>query len=963
MRFVFTPRVISIGFAIYMMANLVTAQDHTITIYDQTRGFEKNTVYTIERDAQGFIWLGTDRGVVRFDGTNFLEFPIPSGQPAEVFRFKLFGNRLYVIFREAGLGYIDLETYRYHSVTTDKASDVLVLPDGSVILYFIDGRLVRMSVDGKAAEVNIGTGPLASLFYRWGALFAANKTSGLIHLDPMTLKTVKRFSIDCCPRLVSFQNIQDKILVNSEVGFYELDSTHVLRAVRPLDDPELLSGHSNWVQYSPGHSFFIYREGEVVMKSGDSFRKFPIKDKRLASLRVIHVYDSTNILIGANGGLVHLRITPSVYTSLNQDKAISEPDFRVRRKIISLGRNDFVLLGNPGFIRWKNGRLSRIPASAPTSTNDGVLMGNDVYATAESSYLFRYGIIDGKEERIHAKGITETDNLFCLAADASNNTLVIGGRESMFRFEPIGRNTVRVNSIGNSDARVVARVPGTANWCVGTTDGLYILDDKLNKIARLRNEEGQLRGRTISDLLMMDNHTLWVTHEQGAEKVDLGRLMVIDSLPSSVFTDPRVTAILKDKRNNLWFSTFKGIVGFDPRTRGIVKLGSRIDLINLEYNYKSAAVLPDGRLMFGGLNGYDLIDPAVFSLNSARPDGIISGYRLTGPEGDTELYIQAVNPGHIDFDTESQSVRIFLTSRQLLNSATNNFEFRLNGGPWNSLGNTAHLDIYKLRPGNYKLEFRGFDLYGVLLTFPAIELYANIIFYKSTVFIVSMAVLVVLLFIVILQIIRRNRQREKRLKEDIAMDLHDEVGTIFTKAVLAYRSESIENSSGKVESYLKEGLHSLRLFINTMNRTALPLERLVLEVRENILPYLKSAGITVEINYKAADNPNIPSDLYRDLKLCIYEAVNNAIKHSSADRFQITFIQSGSFLELNISDNGCLMDVTIIENRGSGVGNLRKRTDRHRGSVKFSVGHGGHGLSILFRFLLRSNLNLKSALG
>ena len=954
---------IVIGIFLFLIRWSVTGQDYSITIYDQTRGFEKNNVYTIERDAQGFIWLGTDQGIVRFDGANFLEFPVPEGQPGDVFRLKIFGDNLFVIFREAGVGVIDLKTYSYHTLNAGKASDVLELPDGSVIIYLIDGTLMRMSGARKLAVTNIGTGPLASLFYRWGALLAVNKTSGLIRLDPMTLKTIKQFSIDCCPRLVNFQNVKDRILLSSEAGFYELDSTFVLRPVRFLDDPEMLKAHSNWIRHSSGDAFFILREREVVKKTRNVLRSFPVIDKRLAGLRTIYVYDSNNILAGANGGLVHLRTTPAAFTSLNQDGVIAEPDFRVRRKIISLNTNDYVLLGNPGFIRWKNDHLSKIILSVPASTNDGVLLGSDVYATAESWILFRYDTLTKKQEQIHAEGISESDNLYCIALDSSDNSLIIGGREAMFRYNPLSRQVIRTKSIGNSDARVVARIPGTSNWSVGTTDGLYILDEKLNKLTSFRNQEGQLRGKVVSDLLPLDRNRLWLAHEHGAEMVDLNKMKVTDSLPPSLFTDPRITAVLKDKRNNLWFSTFKGIVGFDPRTRGIVKLESRIDLINLEYNYKSAALLADGRLMFGGLNGYDLIDPAVFSFNSSRPDGIISGYRLTGDDGKIELHMQAVNPGEIDFDTEHQSVRIFLASRRLLNSATNTFEFRLNGGSWNSLGNTAHLDIYKLRPGNYKLEFRGYDLYGTLLTFPAIELHANIIFYKSTIFIVTMAVLVVVLFAMILMIIRRNRKKEKRLKEDIAMDLHDEVGTIFTKAVLAYRSESIENSPGKVESYLKEGLHSLRLFINTMNRTTIPLERLVLEVRETIFPYLKSAGIEVEIDYKAADNLNLPSVLYRDLKLCIYEAVNNAIKHSSANRFQITFIQSGSFLELLISDNGSLTDDAVIENKGSGVGNFRKRTDRHRGSVKFSVGQDGHGLSILFRFLLKSNANPKSAFG
>lgn len=951
MRSVFTARVFAIVFALVSIGGMLWAQDYSITIYDQNRGFEKNNINCIERDALGFIWLGTDRGVVRFDGVNFLEYPIPPGQLGDVFRMRLFGDRLYVIFSENGVGCIDLKTYRYHFVASERSSDVLMLPDHSVIVYFTDGRLVRYSGNGKVAEASLGTDALASLHYRWGKFFVVNKSSGLLQLDPQTFKSMRKYPIECCSRLVNFQNVKDKVLLSSEAGFYELDSALALRPVPLLDDPEVLRTHSNWISHSSGNDYFILKEREVVKKSGTEYRNFPILEKRLTGIRTIHVYDSNNILVGGNGGLIHLRITPSAFSSVTQDKEISEPDFRVRRKVIPITNNNLVMLGNPGFIHWENGKMEKVAVPEPASTYDGVLSGKSVYATAESWLLLRYDMENRREERIHAQGVLKSDNLYCVALDSTDHTMVVGGREAMFRLDPISRSAVRVESIGTSAARAVVRMPGTAKWCVGTTDGLYILDDKLNKLASLRKQEGQLRGKTISDLLPLDGHRLWLAHDEGAEMVDLESLTVTDSLPAHLFADPRVTAIMKDDRNHLWFSTFKGIVGFDPISRGMVKLGSRIDLINLEYNYKSAAVLPDGRLMFGGLNGYDLIDPTVFSFNSSRPDGIVSGYRITGDEGEPQLHMQAINPARIDFDTEYESVRIFLTSRQLLNSATNNFEFRLNGGSWNSLGNIAHLDIYKLRPGSYTLEFRGYDLYGTLLTFPAIDLRANIVFYKTTIFIATMAVLVVALFVLILQLIVRNRQKEKRLKENIAMDLHDEVGTIFTKAVLAFRTKDSE-VAGKVEGYLTEGLHSLRLFINTMNRTVLPLERLVLEIRETIFPFLKSAKIEVDIDFSTAGNPDLSSVLYRDLKLCIYEAMNNVVKHSGADRVVIRFVRSGSYLDLLISDNGRLTDVATIENKGSGVGNFIKRTARHHGTVSFSLGADGHGLKIDFHFLL-----------
>jgi ligand-binding sensor domain-containing protein len=44
---------------------------HTWTTRD---GLPQNTIHSIVQDGYGYLWLGTDRGAVRFDGTNFRTF-------------------------------------------------------------------------------------------------------------------------------------------------------------------------------------------------------------------------------------------------------------------------------------------------------------------------------------------------------------------------------------------------------------------------------------------------------------------------------------------------------------------------------------------------------------------------------------------------------------------------------------------------------------------------------------------------------------------------------------------------------------------------------------------------------------------------------------------------------------------------------------------------------------------------
>lgn len=57
------------------------SQEYSYTHYDISDGLAGSTVYCITQDKQGFIWLGTETGVSRFDGTHFHNYTTKDGLP------------------------------------------------------------------------------------------------------------------------------------------------------------------------------------------------------------------------------------------------------------------------------------------------------------------------------------------------------------------------------------------------------------------------------------------------------------------------------------------------------------------------------------------------------------------------------------------------------------------------------------------------------------------------------------------------------------------------------------------------------------------------------------------------------------------------------------------------------------------------------------------------------------------
>lgn len=66
---------------IFSLADRLSSQEPSYLHYDVSDGLPSAMVYTIEQDHNGFLWFGTDKGLVRFDGYWFRVFDMSDGLP------------------------------------------------------------------------------------------------------------------------------------------------------------------------------------------------------------------------------------------------------------------------------------------------------------------------------------------------------------------------------------------------------------------------------------------------------------------------------------------------------------------------------------------------------------------------------------------------------------------------------------------------------------------------------------------------------------------------------------------------------------------------------------------------------------------------------------------------------------------------------------------------------------------
>ena len=467
---------------------------------------------------------------------------------------------------------------------------------------------------------------------------------------------------------------------------------------------------------------------------------------------------------------------------------------------------------------------------------------------------------------------------------------------------------------------------------IGTDNGVYIVDCKTHKIIKNLSYEKSLTGSIVGDICIDYSRNLaWIGHDKGMDVLDLKTYKRKRHVSLNFFSNPKVASIQIDNNNKIWTSTFSGISGYDYENNVFIRLQKNNGLINEEFNFKSGAKLNNGKLIFGGLNGYDIINPKKIPFNSFKKNGVISGIHLFTNK-DT-LFSKFEKNREFSYDENNYFSRVYLTTTKNINPSKSNFEYKINNGPWINLKGRGYFDLVGLSHNYYKISIRGFDEYGHLITFDDLKVIVTQKFYKSTNFSILIFILVIFLvtYVAILNI--KKNKAKNAIYEQISMDLHDERVTILSRTTLLTKSQNEINSETRKQiiEYLNEANFGLRIYINTINAGKKPIIELYDETNEVYQKSLSIKNITFTADFKGNKKQEILSGLYRDVKLCLYEISNNIIKHSNATEVSLSITENNKNLYISVTENGTNFD--FDNTSGNGLGNIKKRTKRNNGDV------------------------------
>jgi signal transduction histidine kinase/ligand-binding sensor domain-containing protein/ActR/RegA family two-component response regulator len=675
--------------------------------WQSDRGLPQNTVSAIAQTPDGYLWMTTQEGVVRFDGVRFTVFDRNNSDQLQGSSFLALrvdrrgylwvGGRVGLYFIAPG------PVPRLQSVPALKNTGITAIAqDSAGTMWFgTDRGLFRQQGESvqpvDSAEGLSGHTVLAVYGDRSGALWVSTSEAGLQrrvgnHFASIAVPQVPESDVVLAIR----EDLHGTLWLGTERGgLYQLSGGE-LRMVRTF------ANRASAILPDRDGNLWVMAGAELFRLRGGEFKTLQLPG---AIGRVDGAYEDREgtLWFGSDGGLHKLRDAKfefyGVPEGLNGGLMWS----------IAGDTDGSLWIGSDalGPVHYQEGRFEHLSERYPqlTGWTSAILTGRGgaVWFGFTGRGLFR--LQDGQLTHFGREQGLAGDAVKSLAEDARGRlwigtnhglSLLVDGKLTPVPEELRTRITFTVQQL-HFDAR------GTL-W-LGTSYGLFTFDD-----TGLRQFTAGLPAPKVLALCPDRDGALWVGTMGGMARFHNGRVTSLAEGGEAL--RGMVMGIVEDARGRLWFTTNKGLYSVERKALAAFADGTgaapplhRFDRADglrtnefdgggMGSSYRAA----DGTLWFPTIRGVLKVDPDRIRTNKLLPPVQIEQVRVDGKALDIGTAIRvAAGSERLEFD---------YTALSLGAPERVQFKYRLNGfdSDWIDPGSRRTAYYTGLPPGNYTFQ-------------------------------------------------------------------------------------------------------------------------------------------------------------------------------------------------------------------------------------------------------------------
>ncbi|HET9445803.1 MAG TPA: two-component regulator propeller domain-containing protein [Steroidobacteraceae bacterium] len=938
------------------------------TMWTLQNGGLPGTPTAMAQTTDGYLWVGTRNGLVRFDGVRFVPFTPPPGEELRSSRIlSLRGSRDGSLWIGTRSGLHRWRRGRLTAYLDAPASIMTILEDDNGKVWFTRSSLPADNKHGVLCEV------------------VGDRSQCHITPDDMAVRLAKDLKRDSQGNLwtvsdtalVRFRDGSTRVWLPA--GLKEHNLIDVVQSVAPDRDGAVWVG-----AMQPSRGLGLLR------LENDELRSFvaPGLDGRKLSVGSLWIDREQMLWIGTQNEGVYRWHAGKVSRFGRADGLSSDTvqnifedregtmwilttqgidafrDLRVAsvssREGLSADLANAVLAASDGAVwinawhsldAWRDGKMTSLKAgsglpgeevTAMLQERDGTLwIGIDRDLTVFES---------GKFKPIRTADGKPLGSMTSIAQDVAGDIWVVTHTPQMLRRI---RDRKVVEQISRTDVPFIHGV-----MVADPIDGIWLplTDGKLGRYRRGQLESFDIRsepGFAVTALVAFADGTMMASSLRGLASLREGKVQLMtaeNGLPCR-----EIHTLLKDRDEGMWLYASCGVIFIahdqmrawwkNPHAELSFRVLDSLDGAQPARGnfFPKASVGPDGRLWFANAGVVQMVDPQRLGGNSLPPPVQIEQVvadRVSFAVGE-----------QVQLPPNTRDLQIDYTGLSFVVPQKTRFRYRLVGydSDWQDVGTRRQAFYMDLPPRDYVFQVTASNNDGVWNEAgAAVSIVIPPTFTQTRSFLVLCAVAAMALLwgayaVRIRQVTARERSRlQERLseRERIARELHDTLlqgmqGLILEVQAAADAREpsrkALNEALDRADALLAEGRDRVK---DLRSSTAA-----LVSLRQRLLEALEHVSAQERAKLRVIEK-GTPRDLYPSVREEVVsiasEAIMNALRHASATTIEIELSYERRGLRISVRDDGRGMEESTIRSGREGhfgLLGMQERTKRIRGEL------------------------------
>ncbi|HWF98000.1 MAG TPA: two-component regulator propeller domain-containing protein [Steroidobacteraceae bacterium] len=940
--------------------------EYAHTAWTVRDGFSLGNIYSMAQTPDGYLWLGSEFGLFRFDGTHSVLWQPPAGQHlpnSTVNALMVARDGTLWIGTFGGLATWDgRKLERLHEFDGQFITALYQDREGTVWVGTMESpaRLCALR-DGRArcygAGLDLGSAVWAVYQDDSGALWAGTQT-GLWRIKPGPPERMAAASAPGAALLPS----------SGPVGLTHSDQARLLLAVHNAGLMRLVGNELEPypVRISDSNKLLQDRDGGLWIGTIER-GLIHIHDGRtdtftqadgLSGDIVLGLFEDRegSVWVSTTGGLDRFRELP-VSTLSGRQGLPSD----VTSAVLAAADGSVWIGTHDGLTRWRNGKVKTYlrASGLPDDSVQSLFQDHSgriwVFTDRGLGYLRRgrYIAIPGVPGgEVNSIAGDDAGNLW-LSAQRSLLHLRDGRLVERLPWSVFGRH---------HNASVLLADPQRGGLWLGFWQGGGVSYFEDGRVRASYGTAAGLSAGPVADL-RLENGALWVATSGGLSRVAHGRIATLTSR-NGLPCDPAMWT-LEDKQHSLWVYTACGLVQIGrpevnawiahPTGRVQARVLGPQDGVRLRSTSATsfgprAAIAADGKIWFLSGGGVQVLDPAHIVFNSLPPPVHIERVIADG-----KLYwrnLLGAAPATLRLPPRTRDLEIDYAALSLVAPEANQFRYRLVGRDrrWYDAGDRRLALYTDLPPGEYRFHVIGSNNSGVwneqgaAIDFSIAPMFWQTLWFRIVCGATLVAVLLLLYWLRARQLaLQFNRTLDARVQERmrIARDLHDTLLQSFQGVLLQFGAavrllarepekarEVLAGAIGQAGHAIREGreaVQGLRMSVEESSDLAAPIARLAKELAAE---RQGAAAPTVRVEVQGTVRPLHPIERDETFRIAA-EALRNAVHHSQGTQIEVELRYDSREFRLRVRDDGRGTDPDILaQEERSGHFGLRGMRER-----------------------------------